>query len=177
MEKISSKILALALSFVGYEEIKGNAGFKDSEFEILMKKYGWFKPLPWCAFFTKMVYNEIGLKVEFMSGGVVRTMREYVKLSPDHKLYSKPVPGCLAIYRRFENNVPQALGHIGIVESVGKTHFMLIEGNSNDAGSREGKKVAFNKKSYNWNTENGNRLLGFLIIDELISENLNESEE
>lgn len=177
MEKISSKILAVALSFVGYEEIKGNQGFKNSEFEELMMSYGFVKPKPWCATFVKAVYGEAGINHQFMTAGVVNTMRRYISLSSDNKLHSKPVEGCLAIYRRFENGVPQIQGHVGIVEKIGKADFMLIEGNSNDRGYREGKKVAYNKKVYNWNTDNGLRLLGFLIVDELISENVNQTEE
>lgn len=177
MEKISSKILALSLSFVGYEEIKNNQGFKDSDFNELMTKYEFVKGNPWCATFVKMIYGESEVNHKFMTAGVVNTMRRYVSLKEGNKLYSKPVPGCLAIYRKYKNNVPQIQGHVGIVEKIGKTDFMLIEGNSNNRGNREGIKVAYNKKFYNWNTENGLRLMGFLIVDELIKENIDESDE
>ena len=56
MEKtINSEIISTALKYLGEEEILGNLGFKDSEFETKMKSCGWKEKEAWCAYFTTWV--------------------------------------------------------------------------------------------------------------------------
>ena len=114
-----------------------------------------------------MVYGEFGLKHDYIVPGVLNTMRNWVKLKKENKLSHVPVVGSLAVYRNMMNGSYTQFGHIGIVVSVQKKTFTIIEGNSNEKGSREGFTVAVNEKKYNWNTTNGNRLLGFIIPDDL----------
>lgn len=50
-----NKIVEVAKSYVGQEEISGNMGFKDFDFNKQMKAVGFYLGAPWCAFFAKLV--------------------------------------------------------------------------------------------------------------------------
>ena len=70
--------------------------------------------------------------------------------------------GAIVIWQRYKNGVPEWKGHAGIVQRVNKDNFETIEGNTNDAGGREGYIVAEKTRTYDWDTINGLRLKGFI---------------
>ncbi len=77
------------------------------------------------------------------------------RFSPERRK-SEPCPGLIAIWQHGDT----AAGHAGIVEMKTKDGFYSMEGNSNEAGSREGDGVYRKKRLL---TPMGNlKLLGFI---------------
>jgi CHAP domain len=155
-----SKIVEVAKSYLGQEEISGNKGFKDKDFEKRMKDVGFGIGQAWCSYFAELVWKEAGEDVKPFSGSAFKTYLNYEKAG--RKGSSKPEVGALVVWRSFVNGQPQWTGHIGVVVEVGKDSFKAIEGNTNDNGSREGIKVALKTRQYNWSAEKGLRLIGFI---------------
>ena len=155
-------IVKTALSYVGQREVPGNKGFDDPAFEIKMKQQGWPVLAPWCAFFAKLVWSECGQKTKLMNGSSVRT---YVNLdqSEYYSKTTKPDEGALVVWRSYKDGKKLSTGHIGIVTRVNYDGtFETVEGNTTDKGGREGIMVATRIRHYEWNRDNGLRLLGFI---------------
>ena len=55
---IGDKIVEIAMNYLGQEEVSGNMGFEDDEFEKKMKAVGWEKGQAWCAYFAELVWKE-----------------------------------------------------------------------------------------------------------------------
>jgi hypothetical protein len=54
------------------------------------------------------------------------------------------------------------MGHAGVVVEAHDNYFKSVEGNTNDAGGREGYIVAEKRRYYTFDVDNGLRLLGFV---------------
>ena len=74
----------------------------------------------------------------------------------------KPQVGSVVIWRNYVRGVAQWTGHAGIVVEVHPDHFVSIEGNTNDAGGREGYIVARKKRKYSFTVYNGLAVAGFV---------------
>lgn len=159
-----------AATFIGQEEIPENQGFRDPTFHALMKRVGWYKPLAWCAFFVKACFavcSDAGVAlVNLVSPSAVKTFRAYEKAGRTYK--TEPIPGDLAVWQKYKNGKPTPFGHIGVVaplpEKVKESYlpFACIEGNTDEAGGREGDQVALKIRSRSFAKKiNGLVLLGF----------------
>jgi hypothetical protein len=149
---LSEKIIQVASSYVGQEEISGNKGFKNPLFQKKIQACGWKMGHSWCAYFTELVwkeafgkshplYNTLDRLFSPSAIGTYSNMKGAIgdKNIPTFKTGIKPKVGALAVWRL--GNGWQ--GHIGIVESViDNKKFGTIEGNTNSSGSREGIEVA-----------------------------------
>ena len=155
-----SKIVEVAKSYLGQEEIANNGGFKNKEFDKRMKEVGFSKGQAWCAYFAELVWKEAGEDVKPFSASAFKTYQNYEKAGRKGSI--KPEVGALVVWRSVVNNVPQWTGHIGIVTEVLEDSFKTIEGNTNDKGGREGIKVAAKTRTYNWKADKGLRLIGFI---------------
>ena len=153
-------IVEVAKSYLGQEEISGNKGFKNKDFEKKMKEVGFSAGQAWCAYFSELVWKEAGEDVKPFSASAFKTYQNYEKAG--RKGVTKPEPGALVVWRSVVNGQLQWTGHIGIVIEAHDDHFVTIEGNTNDKGGREGIKVALKKRSYNWKADKGLRLIGFI---------------
>jgi hypothetical protein len=140
---LTNKIIEIAKSYIGQEEIRENVSFKDPIFLTKMQSVGWFKGAPWCAFLAKLVWEE-AFKIEdtkgydlvrrYSSGSTIETYHNY-KASKEFHASDIPVLGAIVIYQ--EGN--STFGHAGIVvEITDNTHVKNLEGNTNTDGSREG---------------------------------------
>jgi hypothetical protein len=156
---ISAPSLAtVAAKYIGKTEKPGNAGFKDANFEKVMKEVGFVKGHAWCAYFAELACREWArgkkrkdiekLVSKYFSGGSTKTFKN-MELATEGsiKISKKPVANSVVIFR-YGNGWQ---GHTAIVESVdSKTKTMTcIEGNTNDKGGREGYIVARRKRKYN----------------------------
>lgn len=170
---IQQAIVKTAMEFEGQEEIRGNMGFKDDEFEALMISVGWQKTFAWCSYFAELVWKHAYSSVDsryidildaIFSGSAVQTFHSFKK-SKYFETSSKAVPGALAVWQKYRNGQPHWTGHIGVVVELeeAKNRFWAMEGNTNDDGSREGYEVAKRRRGYDFKTTNGLRLLGFVI--------------
>lgn len=157
----------VAEKYVGQTEIKGNMGFTNPEFEKSMKSVGWKVSYQWCALFSELVWHEAFQGDENMlkiikdkfSASAFKTFLNFDKVGMTSKT---PEVGSVVIWRQVKKGVPQWTGHAGIVTEVHKDHFVSIEGNTNDAGGREGYIVAVKKRKYSFKVFNGLELVGFV---------------
>jgi len=159
-----NKIVEIAKSYLGQEEISGNKGFKDKLFQSAMEKVGWYFRAPWCLYFCRLVWKESGFEIKRVSGSSLTTMLNATK---DKNWKVTPVVGAIAIYRMFENGKPKSQGHGAIVVSVSPDglNYETIDGNTTDKGGREGIMVAARYRSLNdasWKKIDGLRLMGFV---------------
>ena len=134
------KILKIAASYVGQREISGNKGWNDGNFWAKMRTTGWSSGQSWCAYFTELVWTEAyegsDLKKSVISLFSASATATYANFSGSKyfKVGKVARPGALAVWRYGVG----WRGHIGIVESVKGSTFICIEGNTNNAGEREG---------------------------------------
>lgn len=173
---IRKNILEIANDFIGQKEIAGNQGFLDKKFEGEMQSIGFEKGNSWCGYLVELVLtkgyqllNNIDLKLEvrkLFSANAVQTYNRLVNAGWTKT--TKPTPGDMVFWIKYKNGVPVKLapeyfaGHTGIVSDVSDKNFKSIEGNTNSKGEREGIEVAEKTRTYNWTSNSGLRLLGFI---------------
>lgn len=142
----TKRIIEVAQSYVGMQEIPGNNGFLDKSFEKKMKAVGWQMEFAWCALFAELVAKEafagdaakLAELDTLFSASAVATWSNFVG-SKKYKTNKVPKAGSLVIWK----SPLSWTGHVGIIESIekGGKWFSVIEGNGNLLGSREGTHV------------------------------------
>jgi len=165
----ATEVVENAMSYVGQQEISGNAGFQDPKFEAEMTEEGWRKGWAWCCLFAKVVFKNVYPEKskeldKLFSPSCVQTFKNF--RDAGYPIHALPRVGCLGLYQMVKDGVPQATGHAVIVVELNSTwEYQSVEGNSNDEGGREGKEVAHqpNRKVLK-NVWNGLKLLGFIQI-------------
>ncbi|MEY2703816.1 MAG: hypothetical protein RLY43_2455 [Bacteroidota bacterium] len=177
MEAINSKIVNIATSYVGIQELSGNKGWGNKAFQQKMELMGWGIGKAWCAYFGELVWKEAfgftsdtaKMLDKLFSASAVSTWSNFVgnKVFKTGKL---PVEGALAIWKYGTT----WQGHLGIVVNSnsgivknGVKYFDTVEGNGNDEGGREGIEVAYKKgksgRALDFTVKNkGLNLLGFV---------------
>jgi hypothetical protein len=177
---IRKKILESAKRYVEQKEIKGNQGFIDKHFEAKMEAVGFEKGQAWCSYFAELVwcegyggYNSVGVMElqKLFSANAVMTYNRLV--SAGYEASQTPEPGDLVVFQSYKQGVPRKvgiwdMGHIGIVSEVNEKTFKAIEGNTNSKGGREGIEVAEKTRRYNFDSNTGLRLIGFIKPKEII---------
>lgn len=166
------RIVRYAKKFIGEEEFSGNMGFKDPEFNELMRQDGDFRDTQaWCMSFVKMIWiNKFGNKYKdqldvLITPSTQTSWANFVKdKSGDFEVSEIPKKGSIVIWQTYVNGVSKWTGHAGIVQRANIENFETIEGNTTDEGNREGYIVAEKTRKYNWDTMNGLRLKGFISI-------------
>lgn len=127
---VQERALQIASSWVGQREIGKNAGPFVTR---LLAAVGLGPGFPWCASLVSAVLQSAGSDAGPTSGRAA--VRNWARWGAQTgRVTATPTRGCL-FYWLHENGT----GHIGFVTEVlpDKT-FRSIEGNTNDAGSREG---------------------------------------
>jgi hypothetical protein len=165
---LSEKIVQVACTYVGQEEISGNKGFKNPSFQKKIQDCGWGIGQSWCAYFSELVWKESFGKSHPLYNTLDRlfspsAVSTYSNFKGHLKLFqagSKPKIGSLVAWRL--GNGWQ--GHIGIVEKIiDKNTFNTIEGNTNSSGGREGIQVARKIRSLGMPYKSkGLNLIGFI---------------
>ncbi len=164
---IEQKIVQIAGSYVGQQEISGNKGFKNPAFQKKMQDCGWQINNAWCSFFAELVWKEAYGKSNplyntldrLFSPSAVATFGNFKGHPTNFKTGDKPKVGALVVWR-YGNGWQ---GHIGIVESIDKNTFVSIEGNTNKDGGREGIEVARKHRSLGMPfRKQGLNLIGFV---------------
>ena len=170
---IGDKIIDLANKYVGKKELKGNSGFEDKKFEEDMITMGWEYGWAWCAVFCELVWRLSYAKenaiieeevAKAFSPSAVQTLKNLGRT--DFVISTTPVKGAVAIWQKYKNGTEHWSGHAAIVEKVdtSKEHPILytIDGNSNDAGQREGIKVVKKARPLSFQIKDGLVLKGFI---------------
>lgn len=183
--KIKQEITKYADSLVGLEEKAGNSGFKEAWFERQMRRRGWKMYQSWCAYVAediwKTPYEKIGAVdvVEeldsLFSASAAQTWNNFIKAGYPHGGF--PKVGSLVIWRKYKNDEPTWMGHIGVVPEVDINMFKAVEGNTNKGHSRNGFivwKHTYTDWDKMYNVTDGLRLLGFVHLKDYI---LNEGDK
>ncbi len=163
------KIVKFSESLVGQTEIAGNAGFTNEEFQNLMREVGWQPGDAWCVFFVKCIWYNMAPdflkdKIQRKVTGSTFTTWENLKNDPSFQVVDVPKPGDMVIWQDYSGGEPTSGGHAGIVKYLGIGNFTTVEGNTNTTGGSEGYEVAEKTRSFDYDKNNGLRLIGFLRI-------------
>jgi len=166
---IADKIIQIAKSYIGEQEILGNKGFKDAQFQKDMEQIGWNFGDPWCADFAKLcwfkAYNgtRFAAYIGLMTGSALGT---YYTMAHDKEftVSQTPVPGAIVIFKEGTDPAKHT-GHAGIVTERMGNQFKSIEGNTSDSADiREGYIVAEKVHVLNQPPNpNGLNIIGFII--------------
>ena len=170
---INELILYNARKFLGQQEIKGNQGFKDKDFQEKISECGWLKGQAWCAYFAELAWKEayrvhdkekVKILNKLFSAGAVKTYNNFRK--SDFIVDKIPEEGSVVIWQNYRDGKPHWTGHAGIVYKIysdDSARFETIEGNSNSRGGREGIEVAKQLRELNFEPkERGLVLKGFI---------------
>jgi hypothetical protein len=181
MNTINNKIVQAALADEGKEEIKGNHGWVDKDFDLQMKLTGWQDGQAWCAYWAEkiwtQVYDEPTGKIlrRLFSANAVHTFNSF--WDSTFVTSNEPVEGAVVIWQKVKDGQPCFVGesqwitgHAGIVINTegDANEFTTLEGNSNSEGGREGIEVARQVRKLDFETQNGLQLLGFIHPKETI---------
>ena len=168
METLRGAIVSYADEYIGKQEIKGNMGFKDPEFEEKMKSVGFQDGYAWCCLFAELCWVEeyrdfnkdSSIINEEFSAGTVRTFRHFKSLGWTSKT---PEVGDVVIWQTHKDGRAKTTGHAAIVVNILTNGYIeTIEGNTNSKGGREGIEVAKKKRKIDFDNNNGLRILGFI---------------
>jgi hypothetical protein len=131
-----------ANSYVGVREKGGNnRGFTDRGLKNMMADVGWKPGYAWCAFFVRAILDECGIENK-ISGWSPTAYNKKDVIYTNGRFYQSFSSGDVLVmtlsYNKFRNTKRyKAIGHTGIVDAVGKYSVRTVEGNTNDAGSRD----------------------------------------
>lgn len=151
---IINLIITTAMYYVGQLETKSNSGFANKAFQKLMEAAGWYKGAPWCAFFGKAIYKiafkdqpELLAIVNKCCSGSAKQTFDNFKKDGRFEVGDTPEPGAIVVW--LHGHGPS--GHEGIVSTVDAANntMVVIEGNTNASGSREGDRVATKYRTVN----------------------------
>ena len=164
----SKEIIENAMSYIGQHEISGNKGFLDPKFEAEMKEEGWQMGQAWCSLFAKVVFKNVFPEKaaeldKLFSSSAVQTFKNFENAA--YPINNLPREGNLVIWQQMKDGVPQWQGHAGIVVELKSTwEFKSVEGNTNEAGGREGVTVAVKERKVLKDVWNGLKVLGFVQV-------------
>lgn len=137
---LAEKTLEIAIAQIGVQEIPkySNSG---PEVEIYLKSVGLTRGYSWCMAFIYWCTQNASVQTNNKNplkktGGVLDQYNSRPLLAQNN-----PKAGDIFIL-----DLGKGLGHTGIVEKIAGNIIHTIEGNTNDAGSREGYKVCRRKR-------------------------------
>lgn len=164
-----NKVIETALKYVGQKELAGNVFSDSTELGKKLHGAGQKDGDPWCALFCEMVFKEAYPErfAEFdklFSASAVQTYKNFQK-GGGYMFNSLPKEGNLVIWQKQVEGKAQWQGHAGIVyELKSSWEFTSIEGNTNEAGGREGTSVQIKERKVIKDVWNGLKVLGFIQI-------------
>ncbi|SDM40755.1 CHAP domain-containing protein [Pedobacter antarcticus] len=127
-------------SQIGVRELTGRNDGKEVEAYL---KYVWLaKGNPWCAAFVSWCYGQNKVSKP-RSGGCVQLMEQGKLIYISGKTIIQPEYGDV-FFIWFENK--KRVAHTGFIEKWSDTWVDTVEGNTNEAGSREGDGVYHKKR-------------------------------
>lgn len=169
MNTLQQLIVDTSTNYIGQKEIIGNLGFIDVEFQQKMEAVGWESKEAWCSYFAELVWreayaqlnSEIEAKIRpLFNKSAVTTYNNFRRSEFAQYVTKKAEPGSVAIFRSAGSTWQ---GHAGIVLMVKNSEMLLVEGNTNASGGREGIEVARKSRLIDFSTkEKGLILIGFI---------------
>lgn len=125
---------------IGVRELTGNNDGKSVE--VYLKYVGLSKGNPWCAAFVSWTYGQYGVK-KARSGGCVQLMEQGITIYKSGKVKELPQKADAFFIWFAEKN---RVAHTGFVDKWDEEWITTVEGNTNQAGSREGDGVYRKKR-------------------------------
>lgn len=119
LDTYASRIVRIAAGEVGCREIGWNYAPCITKFQAVTGAYR----APWCVSFAQWVYVRAGLGTFANRSAGVFYVRDYARARG--WLRTVPKPGFLVAFG-------DRLGHMGIVERVGRGYYVTVEGNASD---------------------------------------------
>lgn len=162
-----NKAIETALKYVGQKELPNNVFSDASDFGKKLHGAGQKDGDPWCALFVEMVFKEAYPErfAEFdkiFSASAVQTFKNFQK-GGGYMFNQLPKEGNIVIWQKYVEGKPQWQGHAGIVYQLKSSwEFTSIEGNTNEAGGREGTSVQIKERKVLKDVWNGLKVLGFI---------------
>lgn len=156
------------VKYIGEKEGKGNAFDESTELGRRLTEAGHIDGEAWCALLMEVIHKEayperlLELDALF-SKGAVATFK--ILQDQEFPVLTYPKVDAMAFWQKFVDGKAGWQGHTGLVTKVNADDsFESVEGNTNEAGSREGTTVMVKPHRMNWDTMTGLRLLGFIKI-------------
>lgn len=183
-EEFGRAIIALATDFVGLVETQQNArwdhpstGWRDSDKEVWLRTWmrkvpGWTPGAPYCAAFAGAIPAAVlyaaglsmnTLKLGWFDGWTAHCVTNYNTFRDLGRISDSPKPGALWLARHGNTS----RGHAGIVASMSGGVMTTIEGNTDDAGTREGDGIFL--KTLPLRGRGKLRTLGFVNPEDILS--------
>jgi hypothetical protein len=128
------KVINIAISQIGTVEEYTNGG---KQVNVYLKTVGLGTGYYWCAAFQKWVFNTAGIKTPGCNGAAASFFNK------GRNVYQKGGKAPLEAVQIADNvsfyytNLGR-IGHIALVEKIEANAFITIEGNTSEAGSRNG---------------------------------------
>ena len=141
MNKITHQVVVEALKHVGVKEVGKNDG---PEVRAWLKRVFRRPGNPWCAAFAWCMLDDACRALELTNPipatAGVHLLCQRAKIA---KAWTdEPGPGFIGLHDSGVSKATGAkLGHCGIVIEVGEHHCLGVEGNTDEAGAREGQGV------------------------------------
>lgn len=164
-----NKAVEIALKYVGEKELPNNVFSDASDFGKKLHGAGHKDGMPWCALFCEMVFKEAYPERfkefdKYFSASAVETFKNFQKAG-GYMFNNLPKEGNLVIWQKQIDGKAQWQGHAGIVYELKSTwEFTSIEGNTNEAGGREGTSVQIKERKVIKDVWNGLKVLGFINL-------------
>lgn len=167
-----TKIVTIAKSYLGEEEVQPNNGFKNPVIDKAMRAIGFYNGASWCGFAVMLTLfqaysdapNWLSLLKKYCSAST-HTMWANFKASKEFKTSQVPLLGSIVIWQ--DGNGTN--GHTGLVTSITGNKFTSIEGNSNNDGSRNGYEWSENMHTLGLpHKDIGLNLLGFIYMPDTL---------
>ncbi len=165
--KLEERIVEIAKSYIGQEELPNNSGFIQSDYEEKIKSIGWVKGQSWCTHAVELVWTEAFSEIDpdgipllkmLFSGYAIKTLENFTN-SGVFEVGQVPNIGAIAIWQHGNTE----MGHAGVVVSFTRTTFKSCEGNTHREGEYEAKEYAERLRRLNIpHTSDGLNLLGFI---------------
>lgn len=165
------KILETAKLYENEYEIEGNRGFKNLRFQEKMVADGFIPGDAWCALFQEMIWEEAypeheGTLDKLFHKSCDQTYKNFK--AAGYEMSDIPVEGSLGIMKHFTDGKEDWKGHAFLVtKQLTNSTWHSFEGNTNEAGSREGIKTGYQTRSLMYHPT-GLRMKSFILIRETL---------
>lgn len=162
MNRLTKQIVDEARKWIGTKEIGYNDG---PEVRAWLKRVNRREGAPWCAAFAWCMLDDacaaLGVRNPIEPVAGVHLFRQ---LGKEHRAWTVEPGAGYVFFIDHGIKDGRKLGHCGIVVDVGPKSLVTIEGNTNEAGSREGNAVAVKTRRI------GEISLGYLDPGKLVVE-------
>lgn len=142
--ELRSRALALAERYVGVREHGGRN--RGPQIERWLETVNLEPGQPWCAAFVSAVLKEAAAGLKMASPiPLSASVAKLWKRAPEHMRSGRCTRGSIFVHFTDPQN-PHGFGHTGFVTGVDGDHMMTVEGNTDDAGGRDGDGVWYKRR-------------------------------